>query len=79
MPLKRKGMLMLQLFVYLQTAVSAALAHDRRDQRGQATAEYALVLLGVAAVALLVGVWAAKTNLIGKLFDLVFRKLFAKA
>ena len=71
---------MLQLFVYLQTAVSAVLAaDDRRDQRGQATAEYALVLLGVAAVALLVGVWAAKTNLIGKLFDLVFRKIFEKA
>jgi Flp pilus assembly pilin Flp len=72
-------MLMLKLFVYLQTAVSAVLADDRRDQRGQATAEYALVLLGVAAVALLVGVWAAKTNLIGKLFDLVFRKIFDKA
>ena len=70
---------MLQLFVYLQTAVAAVLADDRRDQRGQATAEYALVLLGVAAVALLVGVWAAKTNLIGKLFDLVFRKIFDKA
>lgn len=70
---------MLKLFVYLQTAVSAVLAGDRRDQRGQATAEYALVLLGVAAVALLVGVWAAKTNLIGKLFDLVFRKIFDKA
>ena len=27
----------------------------------------------------LVGVWAAKTNLIGKLFDLVFRKIFDKA
>ena len=68
---------MLKLFVYLQTAVSAVLSDDdRRDQRGQATAEYALVLLGVAAVALLVGVWAAKTNLIGKLFDLVFRKIF---
>ena len=71
---------MLKLFVYLQTAMTAVLADDhRRDQRGQATAEYALVLLGVAAVALLVGVWAAKTNLIGKLFDLVFRKIFEKA
>ena len=70
---------MLKLFVYLQTAVAAALNDVRRDQRGQATAEYALVLLGVAAVALLVGVWAAKTNLIGKLFDLVFRKIFDKA
>ena len=79
MLLTRKGTPMLKLFVYLQTAVSAVLAADRRDQRGQATAEYALVLLGVAAVALLVGVWAAKTNLIGKLFDLVFRKLLDRA
>ena len=81
MLITRKGTPMLKLFVYLQTAVSAVLAadDDRRDQRGQATAEYALVLLGVAAVALLVGVWAAKTNLIGKLFDLVFRKIFEKA
>ena len=54
MLLTREGMPMLKLFVYIQTAVSAVLADDdRRDQRGQATAEYALVLLGVAAVALL--------------------------
>jgi hypothetical protein len=69
---------MLMLFVYLQSAFGAVLPdddRDRRDQRGQATAEYALVLLGVAAVALLVGVWAAKTNLIGKLFDLVINKI----
>ena len=75
---------MLKLFVYLQTALCAVLTEDdrddhaRRDQCGQATAEYALVLLGVAAVALLVGVWAAKTNLIGKLFDLVIGKILPK-
>ena len=75
---------MLKLFVYLQSALCAVLPEDdrgdraRRDQRGQATAEYALVLLGVAAVALLVGVWAAKTNLIGKLFDLVIGKILPK-
>jgi hypothetical protein len=76
----RKGTPMLKLFVYLQTAFAGVWADDdRREERGQATAEYALVLLGVAAVALLVGVWAAKTNLIGKLFDLVIRKIFDKA
>jgi Flp pilus assembly pilin Flp len=41
----------------------------RLSERGQATAEYALVLLGAAAVALLVVAWATKTDLIGKLFD----------
>ena len=73
---------MIKLFVYLQSALAAMLSDEadcsRRDHRGQATAEYALVLLGVAAVALLVGVWAAKTNLIGKLFDLVIGKILPK-
>lgn len=46
-----------------------------RDQRGQATAEYALVLLGVAAVALLVVSWATHTNKIGDLFDGIFETL----
>ena len=50
----------------------------RRDERGQATAEYALVLLGVAAIALLVTAWATKTNLIGKLLDAVLNHLLSK-
>ena len=51
-------------------------AHHRgRDERGQATTEYALVLLGAAAVALLVGVWATKTGLVGKLLDAVFNTI----
>jgi len=47
----------------------------RRDQRGQATAEYALVLLGVAAVALLIVGWATHTDKIGSLFDGIFDTL----
>ena len=47
----------------------------RRGEAGQASAEYALVLLGVAAVALLVSAWAAKTDGIGRLFDAVMDKL----
>ncbi|MBI1843777.1 MAG: DUF4244 domain-containing protein [Actinobacteria bacterium] len=46
-----------------------------RDERGQATAEYALVLLGAAGLALLVALWARKTNMIGKLLDSVFDNL----
>jgi hypothetical protein len=42
-----------------------------RGDLGQTTAEYALVLLGAAAVALLVVTWASKTDAIGKLFDFV--------
>ena len=50
-------------------------ALQRRDQRGQATAEYALVLLGVAAVALLIVSWATHTNKIGDLFNGIFDTL----
>jgi hypothetical protein len=57
---------MLALLVHLQAFVVHRF--DRRD-RGQTTAEYALVLLGAAAVALLVVAWATKTNRIGRLLD----------
>jgi len=41
------------------------------DDRGQTSAEYALVLLGAAAVALLIAGWATHTNRVGKLLDSV--------
>jgi Flp pilus assembly pilin Flp len=41
------------------------------DERGQTSAEYALVLLGAAAVALLIVGWATHTNRVGKLLDSV--------
>ena len=69
------------LYLYLlSSAVSFPIkglgrAGWRRDQRGQATAEYALVLLGVAAVALLIVSWATHTNKIGDLFDGIFDTL----
>ena len=43
----------------------------RRGQSGQATTEYALVLLAAAAVALLLIAWATRTGAIGDLFDAV--------
>lgn len=45
---------------------------------GQTTAEYALVLLAAAAIALLVIAWATKTNRIGKLFDFVLDQIIGK-
>jgi len=42
-----------------------------RAESGQTTAEYALVLLGVAAIAMLVLAWAGETTRIGGLFDAV--------
>lgn len=70
--------------VVLRTMASLlALAHAhgrrRRPDDGQATAEYALVLLGAAAIALLVVSWATKTNVVGRLLDLVFGQLTSRA
>ena len=45
-----------------------------RSDRGQATAEYAL-LLGAAAVAMLLVTWVTKTNRISNLLDAVFRHI----
>jgi Flp pilus assembly pilin Flp len=62
---------MLALYVHLSTYLSPWEARIRADERGQASAEYALVLLGAAAVALLIVAWATKTQLISKLLDAV--------
>lgn len=73
----------------LQRVVERCRSHPRRTRRstrapgwvqsGQATAEYALVLLGVAAIALLLAAWAAKSGKIGELFDAVVDQLITKA
>jgi Flp pilus assembly pilin Flp len=63
------------LYVQLYAALLTADLPRRRDERGQASAEYALVLLGAAAVALLVTAWATKTGKVGKLLDAVLDKL----
>lgn len=54
----------------------AAQAH--RSQSGQATTEYALVLLGAAAVALLLVAWATRTGAIGSLLDAVIASIRRK-
>jgi Flp pilus assembly pilin Flp len=60
---------------------AATTAHRRWPAReeGQATVEYALVVLAAAAVALLLIAWAARTGKIGQLLDLVFDQVLAKA
>ncbi|MFM8304049.1 MAG: DUF4244 domain-containing protein [Actinomycetota bacterium] len=45
------------------------------DAAGQTTAEYALVILGAAAVGTLLITWATKSHAIGKLFDEVVGKI----
>jgi len=60
------------------SALVAVLGRLDRDERGQASAEYALVLLGAAAIALLIVAWATKTDLIGKLFNVVINSISGK-
>ena len=48
---------------------------DRRRQRGQTTAEYALVLVGAATIAMLIVAWAGSTSRISGLFDTVIRSV----
>jgi hypothetical protein len=69
---------MFNILVFLHGRLLGALDHwlrwaspRCRGSRGQTTAEYALVLLGAAAIAMLVVTWATKSGAIGKLFDAV--------
>jgi hypothetical protein len=47
----------------------------RHDARGQTTAEYALVMLGAAAVATLLITWATQSGAINRLFDTVIDRI----
>ena len=67
-----------QSFLAMRPSLVAIRSRHRPDQRGQASAEYALVLLGAAAVALLVTSWAARTNRVGRLLDAVMDQLLAR-
>ena len=64
---------MLVVFLWLQTAVRARWQAEPRGtgSSGQTTAEYALVLLGAAAIASLLIAWASSSDSIGQLMDFV--------
>ena len=49
-----------------------------RDESGQATAEYALVMLAAAALAGLLLAWASSTDGIGRLLDAVMKSLISQ-
>lgn len=49
------------------------------DQRGQATAEYALVLVAAAAVALALIAWASSTDVLPAFFNAVIQKVTSVA
>ncbi len=50
----------------------------KSTEAGQATTEYALVLLGAATVALLLVAWATRTGAVGRLFDAVLESILSK-
>lgn len=50
-------------------------ARSSANELGQTTAEYALVILGAAALATLLITWASKSHAITKLFDTVIGKV----
>jgi hypothetical protein len=74
---------MLHLVVAIQVAVISrskvlTLPRRARGDEGQATAEYALVLLGAAAVALVFAAWAMKSGKVAALLDAVMDKILSK-
>ncbi len=65
---------MLRAFITALGAV-ASKVRSTASEAGQTTAEYALVILGAAAIGTLVISWATKSGSIGKLFDSVIGKI----
>jgi Flp pilus assembly pilin Flp len=64
------------LTILVRLHVFALTLDDRlRDEDGQTTAEYALVLLGAASVALLIAMWAKSSGKVGRLLDGIFDSL----
>jgi hypothetical protein len=59
--------------------LTARLATACRGEPGQATAEYALVMLAAAAIAGLLLAWAASTDGIGRLLDAVLQSIIDDA
>ena len=62
---------MLLLFVTVHCWLLCA-DHRCREEKGQTSAEYALVVMGAAFVAIVIATWAKKTDRIGSLLDTVF-------
>ncbi len=79
---------MTNLYRRAQFALLLALTHlctepppriaRRRGDGGQTTAEYALVLLGAAGIALLLLGWATKSGAVAKLFDAVMNNVIGR-
>jgi hypothetical protein len=64
------SLLFLRALLYVSNRVPA-----RRGEAGQTTAEYALVIIGAAALASLLLAWATKSGAISKLFEAVISRV----
>ncbi len=64
--------------MFMLHALTTRTVPVRLGQRGQATAEYALVILGAAAVAGLALAWAVGTGKIGRLLDAVLNSVIGQ-
>jgi len=53
-------------------------SHADHDDAGQTTAEYVLLILGAATIAILVTSWASATDKVGRLFDRVVNSITNK-
>jgi hypothetical protein len=62
-----------------QSTLALGPNRSRTIEVGQASVEYALVLLGAALVATLLITWATSTDLIGGLFDYILGLVKGKA
>ena len=73
--------LMLRTLVSIQLLVLTGTTRLQRrlsNDRGQSTAEYALVLLGAAGVALLFVAWTTKTDKIARLLNSVLDQVLSQ-
>jgi Flp pilus assembly pilin Flp len=53
--------------------------NPRTDEQGQATAEYALVLVAAAIVAIALITWASTTDMLPSFFNTVMEKVISLA
>ena len=70
--------MLLRQWVVIEVTVFTAVAHMKSrltDDRGQATAEYALVVLGAATVAMMLIAWATSTGKISSLLNKVVNSI----
>lgn len=65
--------------LFLARRVVERATRSRRDESGQTSAEYALVLLGAGLVAALVLAWARSTGKVGDLLDEMVDKVLDAA